>query len=123
MYPAFQKADPYYPGPVELISLAPPALRGTPSTTSATSRQPWHRQPGQRRLLGKERDRARLAVAQAMWHWQGNPSFRSVRHEAALASLPPEERQAWARLWADVAQTCDRASPIPKDRCSLLPPC
>jgi tetratricopeptide (TPR) repeat protein len=58
-----------------------------------------------RRLLDKDPPRARSVVAQTLRHWQGDTDFTSVRGEAVLVHLPEEERQAWARLWADIAQT------------------
>ena len=35
-------------------------------------------------------------------HWLRDGDLGSVRGADALAKLPAEERQAWAKLWADV---------------------
>ena len=38
-----------------------------------------------------------------MRHWQKDPDLAGIRDQEALAKLPPEERAAYERLWADVA--------------------
>jgi hypothetical protein len=42
-------------------------------------------------------------------HWQQDPDFGGVRGPEALARLPEAERQAWQKLWGDVADTLARA--------------
>jgi serine/threonine protein kinase/Flp pilus assembly protein TadD len=59
-------------------------------------------------LLDKE-PKAGAAVAQKLDHWLADSDFAGVRSPSALAKLPGEERQAWLKLWADVAQTLARA--------------
>jgi tetratricopeptide (TPR) repeat protein len=50
---------------------------------------------------GKPADRA--LVRQAMQTWQKAVELASVRGDAALAKLPDAEREAWRKLWNDVA--------------------
>jgi tetratricopeptide (TPR) repeat protein len=61
------------------------------------------------RLLSREPIRAAPVVAQTMQHWLADADFNGVRGAEALARLPVEERAAWARLWAGVADTLERA--------------
>jgi hypothetical protein len=58
----------------------------------------------QLRLLEKEPENA-WAVARDMLYWLEDPQFAGVRGPKALARLPEPERQAWQKLWADVAAT------------------
>ena len=51
---------------------------------------------------GKPQDRA--AAQAALREWQEEPDLACIRDPATLASLPPEERDAFGRLWADVAE-------------------
>jgi hypothetical protein len=46
-----------------------------------------------------EADKARAALRV----WQTGANLAGIRDEAALAKLPAEEREAWNRLWAEVA--------------------
>jgi serine/threonine-protein kinase len=39
---------------------------------------------------------------QALDHWRRDPGLSGVRDRDALAKLPPDERLAWQKLWADV---------------------
>jgi hypothetical protein len=68
-------------------------------------------------LLDRDPAKGRAAVAGAMAHWRADADFNGVRGPGALARLPAEERDAWARLWADVdslhAQTQE---PKPRDK-------
>jgi hypothetical protein len=48
-------------------------------------------------------------VAFDMQRWLEDPEFAGVRGPDALARLPEAERQAWQRLWADIADTLARA--------------
>jgi tetratricopeptide (TPR) repeat protein/serine/threonine protein kinase len=50
----------------------------------------------------------RTFVKQQMLHWQEDADLASLRG-AALANLPAAEREAFARLWADVARLSMRA--------------
>ena len=46
--------------------------------------------------LGKPND-------SALTTWQTDTALSGVRDRAALAKLPPDERESWERLWTDVA--------------------
>jgi hypothetical protein len=50
---------------------------------------------------GKAADR--VAVQAKMQHWQKDEDLAGVRGKEALAALPEAERQAWEKLWAEVA--------------------
>jgi tetratricopeptide (TPR) repeat protein len=54
------------------------------------------------KVLEKEPDKARAAVAQQLQHWLHNPNFAGVRGEAALGKLPAAERPQWQKLWEEV---------------------
>lgn len=63
-----------------------------------------------RRELAWQKDRidsnepgASTQVAKMMRHWQYDPDLVSVREQDTLAALPKDERDAWRRLWAEVA--------------------
>jgi hypothetical protein len=43
------------------------------------------------------------AVQAKMKHWQADTDFAGVRDKDALEKLPAEERDAWQKLWDDVA--------------------
>jgi serine/threonine protein kinase/Flp pilus assembly protein TadD len=60
------------------------------------------------RLLNKEPKRSSLLV-KTMRHWLDDQDFAGVRKPQALAKLPADERQAWQKLWADVAGSLARA--------------
>ena len=64
-----------------------------------------------RRLREKGPDEAasRAAVARTLQHWLVDPDFAGVRGPEALARLPEAERQAWQKLWDDVADMLARA--------------
>jgi hypothetical protein len=53
----------------------------------------------------------RAYVPGLMQHWLGNPDLASVREPTALEKLPPDEREAWRKLWADVRELRDRSAP------------
>jgi serine/threonine-protein kinase len=54
-------------------------------------------------LLHAQRlDDAEPAVEEVLRRWLAAPSFAGVRGAEALAGLPAEERQEWAKFWADV---------------------
>jgi superkiller protein 3 len=52
-------------------------------------------------LAGNEAGQRR-SVLQILTHWRADPDLAAVRDKAALAKLPPSERDAWRKLWADV---------------------
>jgi hypothetical protein len=56
---------------------------------------------------GKPADRAE--VQQQMKHWQQDTDLAGIRDKAALEKLPPEERAACEKLWADVAALLKKA--------------
>jgi serine/threonine-protein kinase len=63
---------------------------------------------------GQSADRA--AVQGVLAHWQKDRDLAGLRDPAALAKLPPEDRAACAKLWADVAALLNEAgSPAPRE--------
>jgi serine/threonine-protein kinase len=50
-----------------------------------------------------DKPKDREAVQQQMMHWQEDTDFAGVRDKDALAKLPEAERDAWRKLWDDVA--------------------
>jgi serine/threonine-protein kinase len=64
-----------------------------------------------RKLLDKEPDKARPAVAKTIQQWLADTDFAGVRGEAALAKLPQTERPAWQKLWGEVAEMLAEAQP------------
>jgi hypothetical protein len=52
-------------------------------------------------------------IAPGLQHWLRRPYFAGVRELDSLGRLPEAERQAWQRLWADVADTLTRAREQP----------
>ena len=55
------------------------------------------------RKLATGNPEERAAVLDALRKWQEEPELTSIRDSAALALLPAEEKDAFGRLWADVA--------------------
>jgi len=55
------------------------------------------------KLLGNSNPQARAAAGQALRHWQEDTDLVAVRDSASLASLPAAERNAWCKVWAEVA--------------------
>jgi tetratricopeptide (TPR) repeat protein len=45
----------------------------------------------------------RALVEGKLQHWQQDTNLASVRDKETLAKLPPAERDAWQKLWSDVA--------------------
>jgi tetratricopeptide (TPR) repeat protein len=62
-----------------------------------------------RRLLEQGQEKVRPVIAQQMQHWLKDTDFAGVRGPESLTKWPEPERQAWQHLWADVADTFDRA--------------
>jgi eukaryotic-like serine/threonine-protein kinase len=54
----------------------------------------------------------RAAVQRELRHWQQDTDLASVRDAAALARLPAREREAFTRLWADVAALVKKAEAL-----------
>jgi hypothetical protein len=68
-------------------------------------------------VLVRGHEQARPVVPQAMQHWLANADLAGVRDKGRLARLPEEERAAWARLWAGVADLLAQAKESqPKDK-------
>jgi hypothetical protein len=63
----------------------------------------------QRRLLEREPAENRGFIAGGLQRWLRDLYFAAVRGPDALGQLPAAERQAWQRLWAEVADTLARA--------------
>jgi tetratricopeptide (TPR) repeat protein len=61
------------------------------------------------KLVERGKPEDRTLVPQRLRHWQRDPDLAGVRNEDALARLPEAEREAWRRLWADVAETLAKA--------------
>jgi hypothetical protein len=61
-----------------------------------------------RRLLEQGPENA-WVVAHDLQDWLEAPHFAGVRGPEALARMPEAERQAWKKMWADVADTRARA--------------
>jgi hypothetical protein len=61
------------------------------------------------RLLEQEPEKAGPIVVLDMQLWLGDDHFDGVCGEEALGRLPESERQAWQKLWAEVADTLARA--------------
>jgi hypothetical protein len=69
---------------------------------------------GWRKLLEKDADKARPAVAQTMQHWLADPDFAAVRGREALAKLPEAEYLEWQKLWQEVEVLRQSAASPPK---------
>jgi tetratricopeptide (TPR) repeat protein len=53
----------------------------------------------------------RAEVHKQMAHWLADAALASVRDEQALAMLPPDERDTWQKLWAEVRALRDQTAP------------
>jgi tetratricopeptide (TPR) repeat protein len=51
----------------------------------------------------------RFLVQRTLRHWQQDTDLASVRDKEALAKLPQAERDAWHKLWADVAALLEKS--------------
>jgi hypothetical protein len=60
------------------------------------------------RLLELQPEKALTAVG-GLKDWLEDSAFAGVREPDALSQLPAAERQAWHKLWSDVADTLTRA--------------
>jgi serine/threonine protein kinase len=56
-------------------------------------------------------DTDRAFVQRMMQHWLKDEDLASVRDPMAVEKLPPDERDAWKKLWADVRDLRDRTAP------------
>jgi hypothetical protein len=48
-------------------------------------------------------------VRETLAKWQGDTDLVGVRDKDALAKLPEAEREAWQKLWADVAALLEKS--------------
>jgi tetratricopeptide (TPR) repeat protein/tRNA A-37 threonylcarbamoyl transferase component Bud32 len=53
----------------------------------------------------------RPVVRQQLAHWLEDPDLAGVRDERALAKLSGKQRDAWHKLWADVAALLEKVEP------------
>jgi tetratricopeptide (TPR) repeat protein len=51
----------------------------------------------------------RVLVQRTLQHWQKDTDLASVRDKEALANLPQAERDAWQKLWGDVADLLEKS--------------
>jgi Flp pilus assembly protein TadD len=58
---------------------------------------------------------ARREVQGKLRDWQKDDDLNGVRSASELAKLPEADATAWARFWADVQSTLDKASPPAKE--------
>jgi hypothetical protein len=63
----------------------------------------------QRRLLEREPAQEPWMIAGGLERWLRDPYLAGAREADALARLPEAERQAWQKLWTDIADTLARA--------------
>jgi serine/threonine protein kinase/cytochrome c-type biogenesis protein CcmH/NrfG len=61
------------------------------------------------KLLGGGKAQDRALVREQLRDWQRDPDLLGLRHPAALAPLPADERQAWKKFWEDVTALLRRA--------------
>jgi serine/threonine-protein kinase len=62
-----------------------------------------------RLLWEKDANQAGADLRKQMQHWLLDPDFAGVRGPEHLAKLPEAERQAWQKLWKDVADMLKQA--------------
>jgi hypothetical protein len=60
-----------------------------------------------RKVAAKNRARGH----QQMQVWLADKDFDSVREPTAVERLPPDERDAWNRLWTEVRALRDQSAP------------
>jgi hypothetical protein len=66
------------------------------------------------RVVEKGPPPARSGAQGTLQKWRKDPDLAGLRDQAALGKLPPAERQACRKLWADVDALLKRAQPKPK---------
>jgi tetratricopeptide (TPR) repeat protein len=64
-------------------------------------------------LAGRDDPKLKQAIRQRLGHWQKDADLASLRDAEALTKLPDHERDAWRRLWADVAALCKKMEARP----------
>jgi serine/threonine-protein kinase len=60
-------------------------------------------------MAEREEPAAKRTVQEKLQYWQRDPDLASIRDKDAVAKLPAEEREACAKLWADVAELLKKA--------------
>jgi tetratricopeptide (TPR) repeat protein len=65
------------------------------------------------RLAESDDPAARQTVRQRLEHWQKDTDLAGLRDPDAISKLPPQEREACRKLWADVATLLERTQPKP----------
>jgi tetratricopeptide (TPR) repeat protein len=73
------------------------------------------------RLLEKEEEKTRSAVARQLAHWLQDQDFAGVRGAESLARLPEAERKDWQQLWEEVEGLRRRAAEPPPAANSARP--
>jgi tetratricopeptide (TPR) repeat protein len=58
----------------------------------------------------------RAFVHMRMQWWLKDPDLASVRGPAGVDGLPPDEREAWRKLWAEIRELRDSSAPQPDPR-------
>jgi serine/threonine-protein kinase len=63
----------------------------------------WSKRIADAKLQEKE------AIRKVLQHWQQDTDLAGLRDDKALSALPADERDAWKKLWADVAAVLGKA--------------
>jgi hypothetical protein len=88
------------------------------ATLSAADRASWRRKArewisGELAFLAQQLKNGNpqqgTAVQKTLAHWQRDSDLAGVRESRSLAALPALDRNAWCRLWAEVAGLLRRA--------------
>jgi tetratricopeptide (TPR) repeat protein len=89
---------------------------GKAANPLAPAERPAHRKQALEMLNGEQAAARKLAAAdrglvhQMMGVWLGAEELASVREPKALDTLPPDERDAWNKLWGEVRELRDRTA-------------
>jgi hypothetical protein len=79
------------------------ALRGQALAWVRADQAAWARR------LASATPKQRQDILERLRTWQQDPDLACVRDAKALATLPAGERDAWKKLWADVAELARKA--------------
>ncbi len=60
----------------------------------------------------------RQEIVRNLWQWQQDGALASIRDQAALDKLPPNEQNAFTQLWADVAKSAEPANDAERLQCA-----
>jgi hypothetical protein len=82
-----------------------PALRRKALNWMSADLRQWDR------CVAADPSANRTAAHDDMKRWLADAYLESVREEAALAKLPPDEEAKWRKLWAEVRSLHDRSLP------------